>query len=261
MPNHNPIRSFVSANARRASGRSTVRSSTFEEASTPKARGWRHIRAGFTLIELLTVIAIIGILAGILIPVVGRVRESARSSQSVSNIRQISLGVQLYSNDFGFFPGTNPDENPNFQFWGHEIEPYVAPIHPYSETGGDSIWFAPNLLTRHGEINGNNLTGYGMNKWLYTMAGSGGLPGRIPVEMVLNPSQKSMIMETLYVAGGNFDALPANYRFNAWRGHSPGNEEDLNVGFVDGHVERLSIDTILSHGDESEFWGVLRRQQ
>lgn len=53
----------------------------------------------FTLIELLTVIAIIGILAAILIPVVGSVRESARSARCISNLRQIHTGFILYSND------------------------------------------------------------------------------------------------------------------------------------------------------------------
>jgi prepilin-type N-terminal cleavage/methylation domain-containing protein len=67
--------------------------------TTPHRRGI-HPSAGFTLIELLTVIAIIGILAAILIPTVGRVRESAYSAKTVSNIRLLHQANRLHATEW-----------------------------------------------------------------------------------------------------------------------------------------------------------------
>lgn len=56
---------------------------------------------GFTLIELLVVIAIIAVLMGVLLPAIGRARQSARSLVCLSNIRQLELAHQAYLLDHG----------------------------------------------------------------------------------------------------------------------------------------------------------------
>jgi len=57
-------------------------------------------KTAFTLIELLVVIAIIAILAAILFPVFAQAKAAAKAATGVSNMKQISLGLLMYSNDY-----------------------------------------------------------------------------------------------------------------------------------------------------------------
>jgi prepilin-type processing-associated H-X9-DG protein/prepilin-type N-terminal cleavage/methylation domain-containing protein len=59
----------------------------------------KNERRAFTLVELLVIIAIIGILLAVLLPVIGRVREAANTTKCLSNLRQIGAALVMYAND------------------------------------------------------------------------------------------------------------------------------------------------------------------
>jgi prepilin-type N-terminal cleavage/methylation domain-containing protein/prepilin-type processing-associated H-X9-DG protein len=98
-----------------------------------------HRSKGFTLIELLVVIAIIAILAAILFPVFAQARAKARAVTCISNLKQLTLGMVMYSQDYDeSFPqwkwdqswsgGTPPPGgrvNDGTTLWWNAIYPYV----------------------------------------------------------------------------------------------------------------------------------------
>lgn len=80
--------------------------------------------SGFTLIELLTVIAIIGILAAIIIPTVGAVRQSAKSTVCLSNLRQVGMAAVLFANDNkGYLPDAGTGDDPA---WARSLSEYLS---------------------------------------------------------------------------------------------------------------------------------------
>ena len=95
------------------------------------------MKRAFTLIELLVVIAIIAILAAILFPVFAQAKLAAKKTASISNMKQIALGSQMYMQDyddtvvplrwFDPYDTTLPSAN-GFYFYPVLLQPYIKNV-------------------------------------------------------------------------------------------------------------------------------------
>ncbi len=72
------------------------------------------MKKGFTLIELLLVIGIIGILSTIVIVNTTTAKSKSRDADRISDIRTLQLALELYYNDFGYFPTSLSSLIPNY---------------------------------------------------------------------------------------------------------------------------------------------------
>ena len=117
---------------------------------TNQHAGSPHARSAFTLVELLAVIAIIGVLIGLLLPAVQSARESARMSQCSSNLKQIGIALHNFHDTRGFFPPAQVSDpsvtcctGPGWG-WGTFILPYVEQSDIYVKFTPNFIYPAPS---------------------------------------------------------------------------------------------------------------------
>lgn len=174
-------------------------------------------QAAFTLIELLVVIAIIGVLAGLLLPVMSKAKEAGRGTVCLSNLRQLGIGLQLYVSE-------NNNRLPHMRdalLGTNSIPPTNAIALPSPErvllryTGGDSnVWRCPS---DRAEVFQQTGTSFAWNSLL------NGQDADRPIVMMMafNPHQ-----------------IPVFYdKDDFHKDRGPGKE--VNFLFADGHINKL----------------------
>lgn len=148
---------------------------------------------GFTLVELLAVIAIIAILAGLLLPALGRSMEQSRRARCMSNLRQIYAGALLYAGD-------NEGRLPSTPVWSRS---------------GHTRGF-PNSFINDVTISGGGATGLGPSGWYQLLYSSRFV--YIQAESMLCPSMKGAT-ETWRLTNGNAVYVDYDYRYNTYDGY------------------------------------------
>ena len=219
--------------------------------SSCSVAGTNHPPRAFTLIELLTVIAIIGILAAILIPVVGKVRQAARGSTTTSNLRQVGVAMSLFTAD-------NKQRFP--VHWSTTQQSWIIALSRYANVPFDgvnlengntslvlngSIFDYPFQREPYADQQGY---GFGFNALYLTTWGHGGpYPGSpsftgMQTSQVKNPSKTVMVMPSEIRGVENMATSVIDAPLSRLGAGLPYLDPSGACWalFVDGHVEKFS---------------------
>lgn len=213
------------------------------ETPNPMNPRIHHIcRDAFTLIELLTVIAIIGILAGILIPVVGSVRNQARTVQCSGNLRQLGNTFQLYAQENkGYFPAPTGSRNIYGGSWSTEFMKSIFSMNRSFSDNENSIFLCP--VARNTYPNGIATRTYAMN-WTNIVYPpnnqNDGWRIRTQISQHSAPARSVLLIDSKWngssTVGDGYDQFKVDTFDDRadWR-----HADSINALFVDGHVERF----------------------
>ena len=193
---------------------------TIMKISTNPRRGMRR---AFTLIELLVVVAIIAMLAAILFPVFGTVREKARQSACLSNMKQLGLAIMQYEQDCD---GTLPrgvSNNSNNTGWGGTIYPYVQ---------DEQVFLCPDDT---GQAEVNNPTAYGTSYCINGNLFNTGTHSGVIESTLKVPDRTLLLCEVINNGGYNLDLEYAHTVSDSPSGIGKGaNDPDGNGGCATG---------------------------
>lgn len=210
-------------------------------------------KRGFTLIELLVVIAIIAILAAILFPVFAQARESARLTSCLSNMKQIGMGLRMYSQDYDENFPLRRMQSPTVTegSWKHAVLPYIksvqifqCPTNPAArvlDESGD-----PNFNPPYAATQPKMPRGYFMYHAFFKASASpgsaqwwSGLPYseiafEYPATTLIIGEDKDVWVD--YGPWINFDPAWGAAGAN-WGAKHRGTDRKVNLVFIDGHAK------------------------
>lgn len=209
--------------------------------------------SGLTIIEVLVVIAIIGILAGILLPMFLSAKESVRVAKCQSNLKQLYVAFELYADDWnGVFPCSGGREGDN-SYWAQEGGGGVDAYLKNRRKSGQSVYCCPSYT---GEYKSEwSARTYSMNSflrspWDISYPGCLGIMCGIRKARIVEPDRTILIYEGMPEDSTNAHGEGYVYRCGNWtlvRGYNqkkyyqepdkPWHRGRNNYLFCDGHIE------------------------